>query len=127
MVRVKEAAAEAVSEAAALAGRTEPAELEPAKPVTASGPSQKRRRNQLPEPVRFALVVILSFGFSTLGRLFIDHWTDNELATVARPPASRNEELLGAAWKLYVLLVPHLAAAPSPSLALVAGLEAEEG
>ncbi|KAK4460356.1 hypothetical protein QBC42DRAFT_272603 [Cladorrhinum samala] len=103
MVRVKEAAAEVVSEAAALAGRTEPLEFEPAKHVTASGPPQKRHRNQLPEPVRFALVVVLSFGFSTLGRLFVDHCTDNELATVARQPASRNEELLAAAWKLFGL------------------------
>ncbi|KAK3990640.1 hypothetical protein QBC44DRAFT_216491, partial [Cladorrhinum sp. PSN332] len=54
----------------------------------------------LPGPARFSLVVVLSFAFSYLGRSFADHWTDGELSNVTRQPASQDEELFRAAWKL---------------------------
>ena len=63
-----------------------------------------RVRSQLPEPVRFALVVTLSFAFNALGQSFLHFWTNGELTSIARRSESNLEIALFAAWRTYV---PH--------------------
>ncbi|KAL2164602.1 hypothetical protein VTH06DRAFT_3819 [Thermothelomyces fergusii] len=49
----------------------------------AAVPPPPKRVARLPGPVRFALAVILSFALSTLGRLLVDHCSNNEIGSVA--------------------------------------------
>lgn len=102
MGRVKQAAAEhlAAADGAVVAS---PALAAPAGRAESSGAEvSSSRRARLPSPARFALVVILSFALSSLGQSFLALWTQNELASVAKPTGSGNEAAVLAAWKLYV-------------------------
>ncbi|KAL2022338.1 hypothetical protein VTK56DRAFT_5736 [Thermocarpiscus australiensis] len=105
MGRGKEAAGQALTAVAkaadalpvprALSGRTE--SLEPGAPSP--------RRSRLPGPVRFPLVVVLSFAISSLGHSFLNYWTQNELAGIARQIDSKPELFVLAAWRLFGLVL----------------------
>lgn len=62
--------------------------------TAAAGPGR------LPGPVRFVLVVVLSFALLSLGRSFVDHVSDNEVGSIARETNSQTELGALAAWKL---------------------------
>lgn len=64
-----------------------------------------RRAARLPNPVRFALAVVLSFALSSLGRSFVDHVSSNEVGAIAREDRSDVEGYVLAGWKLYVCLL----------------------
>lgn len=67
--------------------------------------AQKRaesRRARLPESVRFALVLVLSFSLSSLSQVLLNASTGGELATIARESDSRKEVGLAVGWKMYV-------------------------
>lgn len=98
MARVKEAAAEtadSVAEGIAAA-------------ATADGPvpPSPKRVTRLSGPVRFALAVILSFAFWSLGRLLVDYCSDNEIRSISKEVMTRKEHSILAAWKLYASLAP---------------------
>ncbi|KAK3944645.1 hypothetical protein QBC46DRAFT_157740 [Diplogelasinospora grovesii] len=59
--------------------------------------------SRLPEPIRFALVVVLSFTLSALAQSFLGEWTGGELATIARQPESRTEVAVLTAWRILEL------------------------
>ncbi|KAK3322526.1 hypothetical protein B0H66DRAFT_474740 [Apodospora peruviana] len=67
--------------------------------------AQKRavsRRSRLPDPVRFALVVVLSFSLSSLVHALLG--TDGgQLATIARMSSSKYEIGMLAAWRIFEL------------------------
>lgn len=75
--------------------------------VTRPSPTTARRRPgagaRLPESVRLALVVVLSFSFSALGYSFLNLTTEGELATIARRPESKTETSMLAAWQIFGL------------------------
>ncbi|KAL1843414.1 hypothetical protein VTJ49DRAFT_1764 [Mycothermus thermophilus] len=59
---------------------------------------------RLPNPVRFALAVVLSFALEALGRSFVDHWTGGEVAAIAREASDESvERWAGVVWKLFGL------------------------
>ncbi|KXX76943.1 hypothetical protein MMYC01_206143 [Madurella mycetomatis] len=100
MGRVKQAAAEhlAAVDGAAIAS---PAPAAPAGRAESSGAEvSPSRRARLPSLARFALVVILGFALSSLGQSLLALWTQNELASIAKPTGSRNEMAVLAAWRL---------------------------
>ncbi|KAL2168179.1 hypothetical protein VTG60DRAFT_296 [Thermothelomyces hinnuleus] len=97
MARVKEAAAETANSVAEKTAAAAEAAAHAAVP-----PSPKRVA-RLPGPVRFALAVVLSFALSSLGRLFVDHCSNNEIGGIAREGISRKELSILAAWKLFGL------------------------
>ncbi|KAK4186552.1 hypothetical protein QBC35DRAFT_267425 [Podospora australis] len=104
MVRVKEAAAEAItavdSAAAALVGRPDFTNA-----VVAKSKSQLKRA-PLTGPTRFALAVVLSFAISSLGRSFLSILTKNELANIAKDSSnSWTGSLVTSAFKLFGLAV----------------------
>jgi predicted sugar kinase len=59
-----------------------------------------RTRNQLPETVRFALVVVLSFTLSSLSHSFLHELTRGEAASIARGAESNAEVVVWAAWRV---------------------------
>jgi len=71
-------------------------------------------RARLPGPIRFALVVILSFALSSLGHSYLGVWTEGGLAGVARQPQSDVETGVLIAWKLYVFCPGFSTTAPLP-------------
>lgn len=112
MARVKEAAAEAAhaaaegvaAGAAAADAATTPSTR--AESLSAgkdeSGALSPRRAARLPGPARFVLAVVLSFALSELGRSFVNHWSNNEVGSIAREITSQKELAVLAGWKLYV-------------------------
>ncbi|KAJ4292321.1 hypothetical protein N0V88_005953 [Collariella sp. IMI 366227] len=106
MGRAKEAAAEALTAAvngatravapADIAGPSGSAEL--LETLRTETPSSKHARARLPGPVRFALAVVLSFALSTLGRSFVDTYSQNEVGTITREENSQAEFGLALAW-----------------------------
>lgn len=70
--------------------------------------SARRARTQLPEPVRLALVVVLSFAIAALGDSFVHFATNGELGAIARRPESKAEMAVLASWKMYVIPQPFL-------------------
>jgi hypothetical protein len=132
MARVKEAAAEAahavaegVADGAAAVVAAADAATTPstraAESLSAgtgkSGALSPRRAARLPGPARFVLAVVLSFALSELGRSFVNHWSNNEVGSIAREITSQKELAVLAGWKLYVLL-PYL---PNQPLRVVLG------
>jgi hypothetical protein len=107
MGRAKEAAAEAVNAvvdgAAAAASAADTASTDLAESIGAKvGTIARRREARLPGPVRFSLAVVLSFALSSLGRSFVDHYSQNEVGSIMREEISRTELGVLAAWRLYV-------------------------
>jgi hypothetical protein len=106
MGRAKEAAAEAVT--TVIDGAA--AAVSPADAAGPSGPAESiktgalspRRAARLPGPARFALAVVLSFALSSLGRSFVDQYSQYEVGSIMRETNSRTELVVLAAWKLYV-------------------------
>ncbi|KAL2271734.1 hypothetical protein VTJ83DRAFT_1105 [Remersonia thermophila] len=72
---------------------------------SAPAPSAAAR---LPNPVRFALAVILSFALETLGRSFVDHQTGNEAAAISIEEPEGLELWGGVWWKLFGLTLSWL-------------------
>jgi hypothetical protein len=108
MGRAKEAAADAfgaVSDSAAAAA-SQNAYTTPSGRAESlkSDLSPPRRAARLPSAARFALAVVLSFALSSLGRAFVDHWSNNEVGSITREANSTAELSVLAAWKLYVLV-----------------------
>jgi len=109
MGRVKDAAADALASASdgadtakSLAHAASAGVAESVK-GSAQALSPRRRASRLPNPVRFALAVVLSFALSSLGRSFVDHASNNEVGAITREANSDVEVYVLAAWKLYVL------------------------
>jgi hypothetical protein len=108
MGRAKEAAADAfgaVSDSAAAAA-SQHAYTAPSGRAESlkSDLSPPRRAARLPSAARFALAVVLSFALSSLGRSFVDHWSNNEVGSITREANSTAELSVLAAWRLYVLV-----------------------
>ncbi|KAK3296067.1 uncharacterized protein B0H64DRAFT_162838 [Chaetomium fimeti] len=87
MDRAKEAAAEAADAA----------------PILPGGALSPKRAARLPGAARFVLAVVLSFALSALGRSFVDHWSNNEMGSIAREITSQTELSVLAGWKLFGL------------------------
>jgi hypothetical protein len=106
MGRTKEAAQHALDAvtdgAAAAKSLAYTAESGVADAISSGKLSPRRRATRLPNPVRFALAVVLSFALSSLGRSFVDHASNNEVAGITRETNSTAETYVLAAWKLYV-------------------------
>ncbi|KAH6850284.1 hypothetical protein B0I37DRAFT_110448 [Chaetomium sp. MPI-CAGE-AT-0009] len=94
MDRVKEAAAEAANAATASSARPESIS------VGKSEALPPKRAARLPGPARFVLAVVLSFALSSLGRSFVDHWSNNEMGSIAREITSQTEQSVLVGWKL---------------------------
>lgn len=122
MGRTKESAAGAYAagDGAAVASRADAASSGRAQSAEADAQSAGRAR--LPGPARFVLAVVLSFALSSLGRAFLDHMTENELARIAREASSRTELVAQAAWKLYVCACRSHRYTARPNLALLSSL-----
>ncbi|KAK4146960.1 uncharacterized protein C8A04DRAFT_34516 [Dichotomopilus funicola] len=71
--------------------------------ATAKAAAAAAGPGRLPGPVRFVLVVVLSFALLSLGRSFVDHVSDNEVGSIARETNSQTELGVLAAWKLFGL------------------------
>ncbi|KAH6627835.1 hypothetical protein F5144DRAFT_577038 [Chaetomium tenue] len=113
MARVKEAAAEAahaVAEGVAAGAAAADAATTPSTRAESlsvgndeAGALSPRRAARLPGPARFVLAVVLSFAVSELGRSFVNHWSNNEVASIAREITSQKELAVLAGWKLFGL------------------------
>ncbi|KAK4237390.1 hypothetical protein C8A03DRAFT_16057 [Achaetomium macrosporum] len=104
MGRAKEAASAVVDGAAAAASAADTASSDLAESIGAKvGTLSRRRDSRLPGSVRFALAVVLSLALSSLGRSFVDHYSQNEVGSIMREEVSRSELGVLAAWRLFGL------------------------
>ncbi|KAK3375314.1 hypothetical protein B0H63DRAFT_275695 [Podospora didyma] len=94
--------AAASSPSSSLAYQPQPAAVSPRARPEAMALDTLSRRAQLPGPVRFALVVVLSFSISALGHVFLNESTQGEMESIARQPSTK-ELALFAGWRLFAI------------------------
>ncbi|KAK0722936.1 hypothetical protein B0T26DRAFT_642211 [Lasiosphaeria miniovina] len=79
------------------------------------------RRAKLPEALRFALVVVLSFSIAALGQAFLHQMTAGEVDSIARQPAPTTTEIaVLAGWRLLALALGWLGDFDAVDLAALA-------